>query len=444
MAKRCEKFLKRSSFKLIHRNFATTKQTKGKAYQASAGHYTYKDVPRPHMLIVGGSITGLAAALEFQARRFPVTVFEKRTFHEMSNAGAGLYLAAIPLMLQKLGVHDILNTYKYEPKEFRVQHADGRVITKISATDYFERAVDKSIPWKSFSGAYLYEDLYKFLITQLQGHPSTQIRWGTEVGAIADLDDAVEVHQKDGVKHEGGFLLACDGQMGIVRKFLYPDAITRPTGIAHFYALVDSDKGRSLEDIFLEMPLHGALLTYFPLRGRRFCIHLAYKTKEDVPPIWDAQKCRRPFVHELETRGAPKHMISAVENAYRYIHYGDHKSTSNLHWFDNRILYLGNAAHACSPWMGRNVEQAFTDAACLARIFDETTLAEQEELPDLYEQNRKDSKMHHDFRTRKNESLLVADNWFRKMGRTGLLGGKFEYNRIRRYTKDLNPVIFRW
>ena len=94
--------------------------------------------------------------------------------------------------------------------------------------------------------------------------------------------------------------------------------------------------------------------------------------------------------------------------------------------------------------MGRNVEQCFEDAACLARMFDETSLPQQEELPDLYEHMRRERKMHHDALTRKYESTLVANNWFQRLGRTGLLGGKFGDNRIRRYTKDLEPVIHRW
>jgi len=424
------------------RNFATTAQTRGRPH-SKGGPYAFKDVPKPHMLIVGGSISGLSCALQFAARRFPVTVFEKRTFHEMSNQGAALYLSVIPCLLETLGIYDVINAYRYQPKEFRVQYPNGRVMSQISNNDYFERALTRDIPWKKFSGTFLYEDLYKFLVGQVT-QSGVSIRWGKEVGQIVDDDDAVFIYEKDGRKWEGEFILSCDGKDGIVRNTLNPDSEVKPTGIAHFYALVEGEKTRSLEDIYLEMPLDGALLSYFPLRGRRYCIHLAYKTKETVPPNWDAQKCRRPFVYELETRGAPKNIITSVEAAYRYIHYGDTKATSNLHWFDNRIIYVGDSAHACSPWMGRNVEQCFEDAACLARMFDETALPQQEELPDIYEYMRKERKMHHDALTRKYESTLVADSWFGKLGRSGLLGSKFGDNRIRRYTKDLEPVLFRW
>lgn len=186
-------------------------------------------------LISGGSIGGLAAAVNLQAAGWQPTVFE-RAAAPLAGRGAGIVLhpATVELLSQQSGLD--LSAISVSTPSVRYIDAGGRVAHERSACFWFSS----------------YDAVYRGLRAQLD--PAV-CRFGATVEEVEQNDSGVTVTLEDGERVGGELLVCAEGIRSSTRRRLLPQLQPRYAGYVAWRGTIDS---RALEASQATL-LHGAI-----------------------------------------------------------------------------------------------------------------------------------------------------------------------------------------
>lgn len=315
------------------------------------------------VLIAGGGIGGLAAALCFAARGFEVDVFEQAaTFSEV---GAGIQLSPnCSRVLHALGLAEALDAVAFLPEGTEMRHwRTGRLITAnlLGAT---ARAA-YGAPYYHIHRA----DLMDVLTGAALAQPGIRLHAGTRVEAFAEEADAVRVETTAGT-FAGTLLVGADGIRSVVRTALFGAEAPTFTGNVAWRALVPADRlperlVRPVTGVWWGPRKH--FVHYYVRRGELVnCVCVVEKRGWEVES-WTARGDRR----ELEADFAGWHptirtLIGAMD-ADACFKWALFDRPPMPRWGAGRVTLLGDACHPTLPFMAQGAAMAIEDSAVLAR-----------------------------------------------------------------------------
>ena len=303
-----------------------------------------------NILIIGGGIAGLSAAIAVQKAGYSAVVYEAA--ESLRPLGAGLGLSANAMRaFAKLGIRDEVIARGRLLDGFSILDEKGRVI---SHTD--SRALSKKFGPDNFTihRAALHEVL-------LAAVAPNMIRTGKKCLAINSGANNRRIRFADGDSVEADYVIVADGIHSPLRQQLVPDSAPRYAGYTCWRGLVSNrqlniqqsmeiwgSKGR-----FGLVPLANDQLYWFATTNSP-ANNLRYKN-------YSAADLRVHFT------GYPA-AVSAALDAWPESHviWNDIADIKPLDRFayDN-VLLIGDAAHASTPNMGQGACQAAEDAAVL-------------------------------------------------------------------------------
>ncbi|MEW1720659.1 FAD-dependent monooxygenase [Streptomyces sp. NPDC093109] len=171
------------------------------------------------VLIAGGGIGGLAAAVALQRKGFETLVFERA--ESLRDGGAGLHVWTNGVIaLAHLGLADAVLKTAPAQQTCHFSTWRGETLGAWPVGDFAERygwptiAVERSV-------------LHGVLADALHGTP---VRTGTHVVGFTQDRDGVTVRFADGRTERGDILIGADGIHGAVRTGLHGDVPPRYTG----------------------------------------------------------------------------------------------------------------------------------------------------------------------------------------------------------------------
>lgn len=326
------------------------------------------------VLIAGGGIGGLAAALGCARAGWEVRLYERAP--AFTEVGAGVQIGPnVVRRLQAWGLQSALQAVAAFPDRLQVRSArDGADLAsmRLGATT-IER----------YGAAYATihrADLHTLLLQAVQGRPEVHLNLSHTVAHHEDDGGAVTAHllREDGstVEVEGDALIGADGLRSGVRTRLLGEAPTRVSGHLAYRAVVRQDAlPATLRSghvtVWLGPRLH---VVHYPLRRGELLNVVAIR--HGTPPAdldtWDHSANAQELEAALAgTCTALQDMVRAVPQAgsgWRLWPLLDRPPVAGpQEMAQGLVALLGDAAHPMRPYLAQGAGMAIEDAAELQR-----------------------------------------------------------------------------
>ena len=332
---------------------------------------TPMDEDNKHILIAGGGIGGLAAALACSRAGWPVQLMERAP--AFGEVGAGIQMGPnVVRVLQGWGLEHALKHVAAFPDVLRVRSADSGAV--LGGLRLGARALSLyGSPYATIHRA----DLHRMLLTAVVQQGSAALRVGQRLTSFVDTGSAVQVQTEDGLQLQGEALIGADGLWSSVRQHMLAphDAPPRVTGHLAYRAMVSqADLPAALRSqdvtVWLGPKLH---VVQYPVRGGDWLnvvaiVEGAVASGSDMQD-WDHATHTRDLQAAMgSTCGALQDLIAAI-HTWRLWALCDRPPMAGAHeQAQGRVALLGDAAHPMRPYMAQGAGMAMEDAACLQDV----------------------------------------------------------------------------
>ena len=320
------------------------------------------------VLIAGGGIGGLTAAIALGRRGIASEILERSHFAE--DTGAGIQLGPnATRALDALGVLDAIEPYGFMPEAIFVYDGlSGRKLTSLPLGK--EAAQRYGAPYLTLRRA----DLHAGLRSALTRAGPVSFRSGFDLTAIdAQADDVVVARAIDGGEVKGACLIGADGLWSTLRSIISPMARLRFAGATAWRArLPRSDLPAPFDapvvGLWLGPRTH---LVHYPVGGGAELNIVAVTESGVAGQGWNRSGDKATLLAHFErwTRDS-KSLLEQVEGWRVWSLY---RLTRLKCWSAGAVTLLGDAAHPVLPYLAQGaalaIEDAVTLAACIGAGF---------------------------------------------------------------------------
>jgi salicylate hydroxylase len=314
------------------------------------------------ILIAGGGIGGLSAALGLARGGFASIVLEKAS--RLGEIGAGIQLGPNAFhAFDWLGVGDTAREMAVFIDELRLMDAmTAEPILRLSVGAAFRRRFGN--PYAVVHRG----DLHGVLLKACVDSPLVELRVDAEVIGYRQEGGCVTAFLGRGERIAGGALIGADGLWSNVRKRVVGDTPPRVSGHSTYRSVIPTDEMPE------ELRWNAATLwagpkchiVHYPLSGWRvFNLVVTYHNDAPAPvagmPV-PTGEVHRGFAHIHEL---PRRIIEHGKD-WRLWVLCDRDPVEN--WVDGKVALLGDAAHPMMQYYAQGACMAMEDAVCLAHM----------------------------------------------------------------------------
>ncbi|KAG8774684.1 hypothetical protein FRC12_001870 [Ceratobasidium sp. 428] len=324
---------------------------------------------RLNIIVVGGGIGGLSAALCLASSGHQITVLESVPIFNEVEVGAGVRLTPnCARILIRWGFGDELRELGLQPAVVQLFRYNGEVL------------VDKSLagagyvqPWYDIHRG----DLHQMLFRAVSSLPNVTLRPDSEVISctIAEDNRKTIVTLKNGEVLSGELVVGADGVRSIVRRSVLdiPDH-PRKTGEAVYRAVIPTsllDGHPELQDLVDTPGLRswlgpGRHVVAYPIRGKSLMNIAMFVPDDNAVESWksegDLDQIRTEFQH-WEPR--VRQLLDFTPKVLRWALKIRGPLTT---WHRGGVVLLGDACHPMLPYRAQGAAMAIEDAAVLGLL----------------------------------------------------------------------------
>jgi len=328
------------------------------------------------MLVAGGGIGGLAAALACHRAGWRARVFERaETFAEV---GAGLQLGPnATRVLQGWGLSEALQAVAYFPESLSVRDAAGhRLLARLPLGAPV--AARYGAPYATLHRA----DLHALLLQAVRATGETVLHTATVAGPIGGAGDTVGLATRSGDSHtvcEGDALVVADGLWSRLRGQALSDATPpRATGQFAWRALIDraglpASLRAASDGVQVWLGPRQHVVAYPVRRGELLNLVVLAEAVPGVaahapPEDWNADAAPGEVAQVLAGAHASLRALADAAPHWRRWMLHDRAPVSGASQLARgRVALLGDAAHPMLPYLAQGAAMALEDAAELQR-----------------------------------------------------------------------------
>jgi salicylate hydroxylase len=321
------------------------------------------------VLIAGGGIGGLAAALALARIGWPSVIAERRS--EWSETGAGIQLSPNAVrVLQQLGVAQRLEPFAARPREIVVRDAaTARVLQRLPLGGWI--AARHGAPyWQAHR-----RDLQASLLAAVAAEPLITLAMGFEATAFEAEGERVALQARDGRRLEGALLVGADGVFSLVRQQAFATPEPRFSGRTATRTVVGASRPADFEPLLRPDATgvwlaRGAHIVHYPVRRGRELAIIVVRTASWAGQGWSEPV--QPAELEPFLAAVAPDLARALGTGLAWRRWALFEAAPLSHWSAGRVTLLGDAAHPTLPFLAQGgalaLEDAATLAACLARV----------------------------------------------------------------------------
>jgi 3-hydroxybenzoate 6-monooxygenase len=315
------------------------------------------------VLISGGGIGGLAAALALAKRGIAVKVFEQSA--EIGEIGAGIQLGPNAFSaLDALGVGEaVRNRAVYTDRLVMMDAVDESEVASVPVRESFRARFGN--PYAVSHRA----DLHLSLLEGARRAGEIELATSTHIDRVKQDGDGVTAIDAKGNKHRGAALIACDGVKSAIREQFVGDPV-RVTGHVVYRAVADA-RGFP-EDLKVNAPCLWAgpdcHLVHYPLRGgEQYNVVMTFHSRGREE--WGVTDGSREEVLSYFTGIGPRpRRLLDLPQKWRRWATADREPIDR--WSFGRVTLLGDAAHPMMQYLAQGACMALEDAVTLGEALD--------------------------------------------------------------------------
>ncbi|OSZ71275.1 3-hydroxybenzoate 6-monooxygenase [Hydrogenophaga sp. IBVHS1] len=332
------------------------------------------------VLVAGGGIGGLAAALALVRQGFRVKVMEQAP--ELGEIGAGMQLGPNAFhAFDALGVGEQARK-RAVYTDFMVMHdaLDEYQVGRIPTGEAFRQRFGN--PYAVIHRA----DAHLSLLEGVQASDQVEFLTSTRVLRIEQDAQGVAVHDQHGNLHRGLALIGADGVKSVVRQQYVGDE-ARVTGHVVYRAVVDKadfpeDLQWNAASIWVGPNCH---LVHYPLRGgEQYNVVVTFHSRQAEE--WGVTEGSKEEVQSYFQGICPRaRQLIDLPKSWKRWATADREPIGQ--WSFGRVTLLGDAAHPTTQYMAQGACMAIEDAVTLGEAL-RVNGNQFEKAFDLYQRSR--------------------------------------------------------
>lgn len=325
---------------------------------------------RASVLVVGGGIGGLAAALAGARAGVPVQLFERNP--AFAEVGAGIQLGPnVTRILHGWGLQKELEAVAAYPDQLVIRSAEtGTVLGQLRLGA--QARARYGAPYATVRRA----DLHGLLLQAVGATTDAALHLDQPITGFEQDGREVSLHHADGRQSAGALLVGADGLWSRVRQQLLGDRAPRPTGhLAYRAMMLQASLPAALRCqnvvVWLGAGLH---VVQYPVRGGDWLNVVALV--EDRLQVaragdrsgWDHAALGTDLQLALRSATADlRALVQAIEG-WRLWHLQIRPTVSSASQMaQGRVALLGDAAHPMLPYLAQGAGMAIEDAQALGQ-----------------------------------------------------------------------------
>jgi salicylate hydroxylase len=330
------------------------------------------------MLIVGGGIGGLAAALVCVEKGAKPLLIERTS--QFSEVGAGIQMGPnVTRTLFSWGLEKTLQDFIFTPRSLQVRDAvSGQTLGTLPLG---QRSQEKyGAPYVTVHRA----DLHQTLLQKVLSAGGAELRLQSEVDSLQEDHQDITANVKDLLTGRVETLnvqavVGADGLWSDIRNFVLPQTSPRTTGLVAYRALLPM---QTLPEVLRQQDvmvwvgsrMHAVL---YPVRGGEF-LNMVVIAPGQLPESlqdWDHDANQEELFEALGVLHPHlKDVLEAVPAWRRWPICDRPPLVSASQMAKGRIALLGDAAHPMRPFLAQGAGMAIEDAAALAACWAQVDL----------------------------------------------------------------------
>ncbi|MES2979957.1 MAG: 3-hydroxybenzoate 6-monooxygenase [Pseudomonadota bacterium] len=310
------------------------------------------------VLVAGGGIGGLAAALALVRQGFAVKVLEQAP--EIGEIGAGIQLGPNAFhAFDALGIGERARGRAVYTDEMVMHDAvDGSLVGRIPTGEAFRARFGN--PYAVIHRV----DVHKSLLEGAQETAKVEFLTSTRAVRIEQDAGSVTVHDQHGNAHKGMALIGADGVKSVVREQFVGDP-ARVTGHVVYRAVVDK------QDFPLDLQWNAAAiwvgpnchLVHYPLRGgEQYNVVVTFHSRHTEE--WGVTEGSKEEVQSyFQGICAQARQLIDLPKTWKRWATADREPIGQ--WSFGRVTLLGDAAHPTTQYMAQGACMAMEDGVTL-------------------------------------------------------------------------------
>lgn len=333
------------------------------------------------VIIAGGGIGGLAAALGLAVKGFKSIVLERSS--KLGEIGAGIQIGPNAFhCFDYLGVGDKARAKAVYIDSLRLMNAlSGEPIAAIPLDEQFRNHFGN--PYAVVHRA----DLHGVLLDACRASNLIELRTSHRVSGYEQNGTSVQVECEHGQKLSGKALIGADGLRSDIRAQLVGDGEPRVSGHTTYRSVIPTEQ--MPEDLRWNAATLWAgpkcHIVHYPLKGWKL-FNLVVTYHNDVKEAVAGKPVSKDEVRQGFEHISPR--------AQQIIEHGDDwklwvlcDRDPILGWVEGRVALLGDAAHPMLQYFAQGACMALEDAVCLSHMFEH--IEDVETALDSYQRQRR-------------------------------------------------------
>ena len=312
----------------------------------------------PSVLVAGGGIGGLAAALALAGQGVRVRVLEQMP--ELGEIGAGVQLGPNAFSaFDALGVGDrARGRAVYTERMMLLDAIDAYEIANVPLGDAFRARFGN--PYAVIHRA----DAHLSLLEAAREHPLIELSTSTHVERVTQDDAGVTVFDSQGRRFDADALIACDGGKSVVRQQYVGD---EPRVSGHVVYRAVADAAEFPDDLKINAPVvwcaPNGHLVHYPLRGgAQYNVVVTFHSRQRE--TWSVTDGSQEEVLTYFTDVLPRaRQLLSLPKSWKRWATADREPIAK--WTFGRVTLLGDAAHPMLQYLAQGACMALEDGVTL-------------------------------------------------------------------------------